>query len=273
MIRLFFALISSGALLAQHYEIVNMGVASRERASNVFGRYTELVERLKESITNEGIQGDVKLRILERESDITSGFANGSIDVAVVSPITYLVMRSRGLPVDIVGAEIRYVNVVDEAVIVTPISVSIQRLDQLQGRSFALGPANDPLFDWCARAEMAKVGLNREQVTLKSFDNFERMSEMIQMGRYQAGILPKSFVTKPDHPFRVLAECKAPNRLWVIRRDLIPFTRRGIEQTLLEIKDPRVLNRIGIEGIDPLDEAELVDLEQVVRKAMVFNSK
>lgn len=270
MARVLMLVIVSLTALGQHYEIIHMGVSSRDRASNVFGRYTGLTDLLNENLTNEQIQSDIKLRIYDRESEITKAFESSRLDVAVISPVTLLVMRSRGIDVEVIGAEIRYKGVVDEAVIVTPKSVSVMRLEDIKGRAFAFGPVNDPLFDWGARAALAKAGLRGSELTTKNYDDFDRLSELIQLGRYQAGILPVSYVEKPDHPFRVLAECRAPFRIWVMRTELIPFTKRGLKQTLTELNDPRILNRLDISGIDAIDPEDLQDFEDVLRLAMVF---
>ncbi len=270
MLRAIAFILFTTSVFAQHYEILNMGIASRDRASNVFSRYSELTTIFNRALSNESIHTDVKLRIMERESEITAEFEQGNLSLAVVSPVTYLIMRSRGVEIEIIGAEIRYEDVVDEAVIVTPKSVSIKRLDQIEGRSFGFGPVNDPLFDWCARAELSRVGLKSSDLTTKNYTDFDRLSELIQMGRYQAGILPKSYVDQPDHPFRVLAECRAPYRLWVMKSDLIPFTRRGLRTSLLELQDPRLLNRLGIQGIKEIDQSKMDDFEAAIRLAMAY---
>lgn len=269
MVRFAWLFVVCVAAWGQQFEILNMGVFSAEKPSACFDRYQPLARWVAASLNDEAMRGDVKLRIFQRERELVEALRSGRIHFAPLHPVTYFRLKDEVPELILVAGEWSPQGFDQKAVIVTPKSVSVRAIEQLKGRGFAFGPLNDALYDWAVRAALVEAGITRGDLMFKNYSDFDHLSELVQVGRYQAGVLPVAMI-EGDHPFRVLAEVEAPGRVWVMVPDLLPFLQVRISTSLLDIEDQEILRRMGLTDLREVQDTDLDDFRRVVSTALDF---
>jgi len=269
MVRLLWMCFVCSVAFSQQFEILNLGIFSKEKASLAFNRYHGLSRMVAATLNDGTMNGDVKLRIFQREKDLMDALRAGRIHFAPLHPITYVRLKEDIPELILVAAEDRPGGFIQRAVIVTPKTVSVRSLEQVKGRGFAFGPLNDPLYDWAARAALVQAGMTRGDLMFKNYVDFDRLSELVQVGRYQAGVLPETMLEE-DHPFRILARVEAPGRVWVMLPDLLPFLQVRITKSLLNLDDEKIFGNLGIVDLIELNDTELDPFRRTVSRALQF---
>lgn len=257
---------------AQGYEILFMGVASSEKASRVFSQYHELARLVAEPLNQNGMRGDVKLRIFTTPEELCDALRSGQIHFAPLHPAVYLEQAATLADVHLFAAETFDGSLTAHGVLVTPTSVSIRTLTQVKGRALGLGPEGDPLLDFAARAALFQNGIRKSDLNLiKHLEHSDELEELCLVGRYQVAALPASIVKPGDKTYRILAEIQAPGRVWVLNDTLYPVLKQAIQNTLLQLNDPSILKNLGIEGLAPARHEDLLFFIPTLKKAQAFS--
>lgn len=194
----------------------------------------------------------------------------GQLDFAMVSAGDYLEIggqptcRILAVPVN------PDLSMQKHALIVTADNSGLQSLDQLKGRRFAFGPANDPLLHIAPVDALIQAGVNIDQLTKEILPPFgfhissHEAAKAALYGGVQAAVVDEQEFTSwpeqvsglfktalPRGSFRVLAKTKpVPNGPFLAGSKTDPQMVERVRTFLLEesANQPELLKALGIGG-------------------------
>lgn len=236
------------ALCGQDFELLNIGVFSRGKASAALDQFRPVQNALLERFRTDRIRGDVKMMVYERESALVADFIGGKLHLVALTPIGFIEARRRYPPLVIIGAEVVRDQPVQTGRLVARSSTSVFQLKDIVGRTVGLGPQGDPFYDFAARALLRQGGIQESELSFLRFTDTRQMAEMLELGRCHLALLPAHQVDAEPEEYRVFAEATVPNRIWVARGDLYPYHIGWFEQELTRL-GPIQLQSMGAESI------------------------
>jgi hypothetical protein len=274
-----------GAGLAQNYEMVTLGLADRRGASALFEDHRAFLQHLTDHVYPGMLRGSFQLRVFPHEEALLEAFSKGSVDFIRVGAANYFRLKLKHDNLKLLAVETLGNVVVQHGILYTQKYNQIQTIEDLKGQAVAFGPEGDALLDLAAKALLFRSGLTGEDIVEKHIDDAVAMAELVDAGRYRAGVytapgiggeaLPDILEQELGPRFRVLGAFQAVGPLWVMSGDKFPATLENTQKTLMEMKQPRMLDAFGITGFSELSQEDpaLGAFRQALIQALHFHRK
>jgi len=260
---------------AQTYEISLLGVASSEASGEIFTHYTPIVNYLSRRVYSGLVKGGIKLRVYKSQTELMNAIISGRIHIARIKPQTYFRLK-RKMPEIIIGAgELIQGSFFREGVLIVQRNSSIKGFSEFREQAFAFGGKTDTLLDISAKSMLRQKGLWIQDIRPVYIADTKKREEYVEIGRVRAGVTDAGEVAREgfQSEFRVVAEFRAPNMIWVISRGVFLSTREKLVEAMVQLDEEPILNTLGVSGFRTIQESDLAEFKADLANAIKFHQK
>jgi ABC-type phosphate/phosphonate transport system substrate-binding protein len=271
LVPVLFSLIS----YAQTYEISLLGVASTASSGEIFAHYTPIVNYLSRRVYNGLVKGGIKLRVYKSQTELMNAVISGRIHIARIKPQTFFRLKQK-MPEIILGAgELIQGSFFREGILIVQRNSSIKGFGEFREQAFAFGGKTDPLLDIAAKSMLRQKGLWIQDIRPVYIADTKKREEYVEIGRVRAGVTDAGESAREgfQSTFRVVAEFRAPNMIWIISRGVFLSTREKLVEAMVQLDEEPILNTLGVSGFRTIRESDLAEFKADLANAITFHQK
>ncbi|HEV2964555.1 MAG TPA: phosphate/phosphite/phosphonate ABC transporter substrate-binding protein [Candidatus Angelobacter sp.] len=222
---------------------------------------------------------EVKLIIPNNYNEYLAGFADGSIDFAILGAVNYVRAHAKEGVIPLVH---RFSDMETHAVFITN-NTSINSLQDLKGKQFAFGDIYSSSGHVIPALELKKAGINPEtDIKFRYTGAHPNTAKLVEAGVVDAGSLDegiyKSMIDggKLDRSkARVFHTCNPfVDWVFVARKDVSEAERTRFSKALEALKqgkDDQILRIIRAKGFVSANDQEYGTIRQIVRELKLMN--
>ena len=259
----------------QTYEVILLGVASKDAPRETFQKYNPLVNYLSRKVYGGLVKGGVKLRVYQSEEELMQAIKEGSIHIAQLKPQNYIRLKSEIPDLTLCVGELDKGNFFREGYLIIQKHNSVNSYEDLKSFLFGFGPKMDPLLDIAPKAFLEQKGLRIQDIKPQYLEDPEIIKEFVEIGRVRAGVVESTFISEDEQAdrFRIFGKLKAPGTIWIISNQIFLSTREKVQKELLSLKESALLNILEVDGYTLINDQHLSEFRQSLQDAMHFYKK
>jgi phosphonate transport system substrate-binding protein len=172
--------------------IIHFAVIPRDNPRIAYEKYQPLIDYLVEDT---GMK--IELVLKKSYEDTVTGLANGSIDIALLGPLTYLEARIKAGAVAILKSITEKDESFFRSVIIARKDSPVNSLSDMKGRSFAFASVKSTSGNLIPRYLLAEAGIHlRDLLKYKNFDYHDSVVKWVLKGEYDAGAVREAVAEK-----------------------------------------------------------------------------
>ncbi|HEV3041362.1 MAG TPA: phosphate/phosphite/phosphonate ABC transporter substrate-binding protein [Candidatus Angelobacter sp.] len=220
---------------------------------------------------------EVKLIIPNNYNEYVTGFADGSIDFALLGAANYVRARAKDGVIPLVN---RTYDLDAHAVFVTGATTSINSLKDVKGKQFAFGDLYSASGHVIPALELKKAGINPEtDIKFRYTGGHPNTAKLVESGVVDAGSLDegvyKSMIDggKLDRTKIRIFYTSKPFVDWVFvaRKDVPEAERTRFSKALETCKDAQVLKIIRAKAFVQANDQEYAAMRQAMREMKLLD--
>ncbi|RMG00829.1 MAG: phosphate/phosphite/phosphonate ABC transporter substrate-binding protein, partial [Nitrospirae bacterium] len=173
-------------------DVIHFGVIPRDNPRIAYEKYQPLIDYLMEDT---GLK--IELVLKKSYEDTVTALGNGSLDFALLGPLTYLEARAKAGAVAILKSITDKRESFYRSVIITRKDSPLKSLKEMKGRSFAFASTKSTSGNLIPRYLLASAGIHlRELSRYKNFDYHDSVVKWVLKGEYDAGAVREAVAEK-----------------------------------------------------------------------------
>ncbi len=177
---------------SKNEKIIRFGVIPRDNPRISFEKYQPLIDYLSE-VT--GLKIELTMKRTYEETIVALG--SGEIDLALLSPLSYLEARARYGAVAVLRSVTEDGRAYYRSVIVTKEDSPVEKLSDLKGRSMAFASLMSTAGNLYPRYMLAWAGLHLKDLSdYKNFNYHDTVVKWVLRGRFDAGAVRQTVAEK-----------------------------------------------------------------------------
>ena len=242
-----FFLLTLGILQANE---ITFGVYTSDKASVMYKKFKPILNYLEQDAKKQGVDINIKLKIYPSYKTALEGIVKGEYDFARFGPASYILASEQNPNIKLLAMEHKKGKKVFNGAFITKEDSSIKSLKDLDGKSFAFGNAQSTIGRYLAQAELLDAGLNHTNFAKYDYlGRHDKVALAVANGDYDAGVVKESTLKKyKDRGLKVISTFQNVTKPWIVRADFDPKTFTVLQNSLLNLKDKKVLKVVKKSG-------------------------
>ncbi len=240
-------------------QTVKLGVYTSDKPSTMYIKFKPIVDYLSKDLStrlNEDIK--VELKIYKTYQQAQDALIKGEYEFARFGPASYIIVKEKQPNVKLLVMESIKGKKRFNGVIITRANSQIKSLSDLKGKRFAFGNKDSTIGRYLAQNELLKVGIRGQDLkSYKYLGRHDTVFKAVSLGDFDVGSIKESTLKKynKDKVVRVIHEFQNVTKPWLARAALDERLFQALKQSLLGLKDKKILKSHKVEGFfDATDE-------------------
>ena len=217
-----------------------------------------------------------KLLLYTTVSNSVEGFVRGETDVMQTSPMAYLSIRDRGVPVTLLAQQLHQSNSYVRGAIFTRTGSGIEKLSDLKGQTFAFSTSDPALSPHFAKSELFRAGVYARDLASWTNARPGRPLQLVREGSFSAGSAKYGDVERliqAGAPIKIIHEFRAPSQVWIAAAKADSGSVEAFRTSLLLMRDLDMLSAIDVDltGFAPASLSDFDPIKEVLEQARLFD--
>ncbi len=198
-------------------------------------------------------------------------FVDGKVDLVRFGPASYVEAKKSNGGIDILAIEANKGKKTFNGIICVAKDSAIQSVEDLKGKSFAFGDMKSTIGRYLSQQYLVKNGIRASDLgKYKYLKNHQAVAVAVARGIFDAGALKESTfkkMIKKDADLRSIASFPNVTKPWIAKAGLPDKIKKALKDSLIEIKDTAVLEKLSKDGFLPGDDSDY----DVIRSSIEHN--
>ena len=252
---------------------LNFGVYSSNKPSAMVKLFRPALKELESTMTKKlQREVDIRMQIAKDYDQGISDLVNGSVDFSYFGPASYVEAKRMNPDINILAVESVNNSKVSYGIIAVHNESPFEKISDLNGRSFAFGDEGSTIGRFLSQLELVQADILAVDLSRYEYlGRHDKVGTAVGAGAFDAGALnEKTFkkLLEAGEPIRELVRFPNVSKPWIARSGLDTDVLDALRESLLSVKEPKVLKTMKIDGFQ---EGSDVDYA-VIRRAMENNS-
>ena len=209
-------------------------------------------------------------------SNAVEGFISGELDVMQTSPMAYLSIRDRGVPVTLLAQQLHQSNSYVRGAIFTRTGSGIEKLSDLKGQTFAFSTSDPALSPHFAKSELFQAGVYGSDLASWTNARPGRPLQLVREGSFAAGSAKYGDVERliqAGAPIKIIHEFRAPSQVWIAAAKADSGSVKAFRNSLLLMRDVDMQSAIDVDltGFAPASLSDFDPIKEVLEQARLFD--
>ncbi len=249
--------------------VIRFGVLAFDRPSKTVLKYRPFLDLIEKAL-KKTIERPVQIRMMVSRNveENIYRLTKGKVDVTQMDPAFYVDALKKNSLLKILAAEKIGDLTRQNMVFAVKKESAIQSLQDLKGKKVAFGHKASTCGRLIPQKELLWQGVKGND--LASFDyvgRFENVSGDLLDGKYDAGVLPASYMEQENN-LTILAEFSCPTNLWVLDSEFPEDVESDLRNILFKAgSDLDGMKVMGVTGFGMPSAKDILEVEE----SMVIN--
>jgi len=259
-------------LICQADTLLKFGVYTSDKPSAVVKQFRSILNAIESGMSQRlGEQVKIKMQVASTYEIGIQDIVTGTVDFSRFGPASYITATRRNPKLTILAMESKKGEKRFNGVICVAKNSPIQTIKNLKGRSFAFGNKLSTIGRYLSQLYLFEHGIKASDLSSYEYlGRHDRVGTAVAIGKFDAGALKESTFKKlinKGKPLRALVTFPNVTKPWIARSGLNKKISHALKETLLSIKDPKVLKFLKKDGFLPGSDTDY----HIIRKAMAKN--
>ncbi|MBF0107871.1 MAG: PhnD/SsuA/transferrin family substrate-binding protein [Magnetococcales bacterium] len=255
--------------------MLKFGIYTSEKASTMVQQFRPVLDALEQGMEQRlGQPVTITTIVSPTYEDGRKKLTTGQVDLARMGPASYVLAKLENHDLSLLVFENDGGDKWLDGVIAVRKDSSIQQISDLRGKSFAFGDESSTIGRYLAQYAMMENGvLARDLSQYTYLGRHDLVGQAVLHETYDAGAMKEDVYNKlvaAGKPLRAIARLPNITGPWAARADMDPIVRQAIIDSLLELKDPKVLNTMRKNGFLPGTDDDLVHVRRTIENNARF---
>lgn len=250
---------------------IKFGIYTSDKASVMYKKFKPIINYLENDAKNQNINLNISIKIYPTYESALEGIVKGDYDFARFGPASYILAKQRNSKIRLLVKEEQKGKNFFNGVFIVKKTSTIKSLIDLKNKSFAFGDYQSTVGRYLAQNEMLKVGLKAEDLSrFEYLGRHDKVALSVVNGNFDAGVVKESTYEKyKDRGLVSVFEFPNVTKPWLVRAELDEKVYNILKNSLLKLKDKKVLKFIKKTGFLEVDDKDYT----IIKKSMDNSSK
>ena len=256
---------------------LSFGVYQSDKATIMYQKLRPVLEHLQQDMGKELARPVyISLIIFKTYAEANTALVDGSVDFVRFGPASYAIAKASNEKIQLVVMEHKKGKKQFKGLVVVQADSPIKTLADIKGQRFAFGDQNSTIGRYLIQAELIKAGIFAKD--LKSYaylKRHDRVFKAVKLGDYDAGSIKEGTFHRynKNNDLKVIHTFNNVTKPWIARADLAPKTVAAIRQSLLTLRDEKILAALKVSGFLAASDEEYKFVREEMRKASEFTTR
>ncbi len=229
---------------------LNFGIYTSDKPSEMVKAFLPMLNALEQGLSvRMGEQVTIKFQVAKNYEDGIHDLISGEVDFVRFGPASYILAKQQNPGIKIIAMESKKGKKKFNGIICVNENSSIQKVEELKGKSFAFGNKNSTIGRYLSQNYLFDHGIKAEDLASYAYlGRHDKVGTAVAAGLYHAGALKegtfKKLISKGAQ-LRSIASFPNVTKPWIARSDLNEKTYAAIKDTLLEMNNKVALKKDG----------------------------
>ena len=253
-------------------KVINFGVYTSDKPSQMVRKFLpamnyleqKLSEKMEEKIT-------IRIQVAKNYKQGVDDLISGKVDFSRFGPASYISAKAKNDKISILAMESKKGKKQFYGVIATAAKSSINKVEDLKGKSFAFGSQQSTIGRYLSQQYLYEKGVTA--LTLKRYEylgRHDKVAMAVAQKHYDAGAFKESTYKKMKSKgvsLKVIARFPNVTKPWISSSQMDTKMRTYLKEILLTIKDKDILKALSKDGFLEADDSDY----DVIRLAISNN--
>lgn len=251
---------------------IKFGIYTSDKASVMYKQFKPIIDYLEEDAKKQDMNLKIDIKIYPSYESALEGIVKGHYDFARFGPASYILAKQRNNNIRLLVMEEQKGKKAFNGVFIVKNDSDIKSLKDFKNRSFAFGDKRSTIGRYLAQNEMLKVGL-----TSKDLANFEylgrhdKVALSVVNGNFEGGVVKESSYSKyKDRGLKSIFTFPNVTKPWLVREGLNNKIYNTLKNSLLKLKDEKVLKSIKKTGFLEVEDSDYSIIRQSMNNSSNF---
>jgi len=264
------ALITPLSVMAET-KTLNFALYGSEQRSSLDEQFGPVLREIEKSMRlSMGEEISIRSHFFLTYEDGVDALIEGKIDFTRIGAASYVKAKKLNKNISIIAVESKKGKKTFTGVIAVNVKSPLKRLEDLKGKTFAFGNKKSTIGRYLSQHALYVHGLHASDFKkIVYLDQHDKVAISVAREVYDAGAFKMGILTNPEISARVkvISTFQAPTQPWVARQGISGKVLGHLRESLLNIKDKKILKNLKREGFLLGDDKDYND----IRKAMELN--
>lgn len=228
---------------------------AKERPTEEFRKMEPFRRHLENLLGERGRKVKIDLRIFSTYEEAHEAIIAGDYDFGRLGPSSYLIVRERKAPVDLLVCESYHGQATFEGAIFVRDDSPVRDLDDVRGKRVAFGDEASTTGRYLPQAALVRAGIRaRDLATYDYLGRHDKVVLAVASGIYEVGAANDRTLEKfADKGLRKIAKVTTPTEPWIVNNRLDAKVIMAMRQALLSV-EKEALRYLDRDGFVPCDD-------------------
>lgn len=261
------------ALSTSHAEVdLLFGLYTSDKPTELKKMFDPILKELEKKVSAKlGEPVKISIKFSKTYEQGVNALVEGNVDFARFGPASYTEAKKSNARLDILAVESIKGQKTFNGIICVATGSAIRSVGELKGKSFAFGDMSSTIGRYLSQQYLVNNGIRASDLgTYEYLKNHQAVAVAVARGIFDAGALKESTfkkMIKKGADLRSLASFPNVTKPWIAKAGLPEKIKNALKDSLIEIKDPAVLEKLKKDGFLPGDDSDY----DIIRSSIEHN--
>lgn len=251
-----------------------LGMYATDKPWVMVKKFKPMTDYLGDELSKKsGQQVVVHLKVAKSYKEGIEDIVNGNVDFARLGPASYIEVKEKNPGVKLIAVESKKGEKIFYGIICVQADSDVINVGDLKGKKVAFGNERSTIGRYLSQLYLLENGVKaKDLMSYQYLGRHDRVGIAVSNGAFDAGALKEStfkYLIRKGHKLRSIGKFENKTKPWVATHKVSSELFVAIQEVLLELVDPKVLNPIKKDGFVKGNDNDF----NVIRRSLERNTE